>query len=102
LIDLHKSVSASIQRRQKLQAKRITLGHKPDNHEGKQMQGGMVMDGVHSSLPLRNTNPYGFWSGAFSSGNGAGTCAGLPPFILPDHPLYSDQSKNSASAPPFL
>ena len=65
LIDLHKSVSASIQRRQKLQAKRITLGHKPDNHEGKQMQGGMVMDGVHSSLPLRNTNPYGFWSGVF-------------------------------------
>ena len=65
MIDLHKSVSASIQRRQKLQAKRITLGHKPDNHEGKQMQGGMVMDGVHSSLPLRNTNPYGFWSGVF-------------------------------------
>lgn len=65
------------------------------------MQGGMVMDGVHSSLPLRNTNPYGFGRG-FSSGNGAGACAGLPPFILPDHPLYSDQSKNSASAPPFL
>ncbi len=32
-------------RRQKLQAKRIALGHKPDDHEAEQNQGDMTMKG---------------------------------------------------------
>lgn len=32
-------------RRQKLQARRIALGHKPDDHEDEQNQGGMTMEG---------------------------------------------------------
>ena len=32
--------------RRKIQAKKIAMGHKPDDHEEEQNQGGMVMGGM--------------------------------------------------------
>ena len=32
--------------RRKIQAKKLAMGHKPDDHEEEQSQGGMVMGGM--------------------------------------------------------
>lgn len=39
-------VLLSIIVRRKIQAKKIAMGHKPDDHEEEQNQGGMVMGGM--------------------------------------------------------
>ena len=65
------------------------------------MQGGMVMDGVHSSLPLRNTNPYGFWSGVFFGKRRRRLCRFTPFHFYRTIPLYSDQSKKQCLSASF-
>ena len=39
--------------RRKIQEKKIAMGHKPDDHEEEQTQGGMVMGGMYPLQELR-------------------------------------------------
>ena len=43
---IHRGLQIDRKRRQELQRKRLAMGHKPDDHEEEQTQGGMVMGGM--------------------------------------------------------
>ena len=52
----HSSAGLHVDRklRRKIQEKKIAMGHKPDDHEEEQTQGGMVMGGIQPLQELRD------------------------------------------------